>query len=326
MRSIIDTTVYEVLKITWPTLLIAVILVVTMRIGYLLKHRNEFVFYKEILYLCFMLYILCVFQLVTEKDLNSIDGNNLRLFSEIMRYDFDELTDYPSVPEVLDSTVIANIAVRLRPIMTDEYTESIIGAFINRYYVYSISENLKNKSKWVELFTRRLILNAEFFKKTLDKYNEVLDETKGYFYTKISALTNTNESDSTKGTEVSSTEQFNSTTTSEMESEGSTTDDTNNIDLPNRSTTGEYITSKVNKAGTSSNTDNGISNTRGANTIEGNTSDTIHQEGNGTENLNETRSGGVNVIDQRERMLKYIRNILYEFTDYFKDLVLHVYF
>ena len=88
MRSIIDTTVYEVLSITWPTLLIAVILVVTMRIGYLLKHRNEFVFYKEMLYLCFMLYILCVFQLVTEKDLNAIDGNNLRLFSEIMRYEF----------------------------------------------------------------------------------------------------------------------------------------------------------------------------------------------------------------------------------------------
>lgn len=243
-----------------------------------------------------------------------------------MRYDFDELTDYPAVPDVLDSTVIANIAVRLRPIMADEYTESIIAAFINRYYIYSISEITKNKSKWIELFTRRLILNAEFFKKTLDKYNEVLDETKGYFYTKISALTNSNESDSTKGSEVSSTEQFNSTTTSETESSGNTTDNTNNIDLPNRSTTGEYITSKVNKTGTSSNTDNVMANTRGANTLEGNSSDTVHQEGSGTENLNETRSGGVNVIDQRERMLKYIRNILYEFTDYFKDLVLHVYF
>lgn len=88
MRSIIDTTVYEILSMTWPTLLIAVILVVTMRIGYLLKHRNEFVFYKEILYLCFMLYILCVFQLVTAKDINSTEGNNLRLFSEIFRYDF----------------------------------------------------------------------------------------------------------------------------------------------------------------------------------------------------------------------------------------------
>ncbi len=87
MRSVIDTTVYEILSMTWPTLLIAVVLVVTIRIGYLLKHRDEFVFYKEILYLCFMLYILCVFQLVTAKDLNASDGNNLRLFSEIFRYD-----------------------------------------------------------------------------------------------------------------------------------------------------------------------------------------------------------------------------------------------
>lgn len=87
MRSIIDTTVYEILRMTWPTLLIAVVLVVTMRIGYLLKHRDEFIFYKEVLYLCFMLYILCVFQLVTAKDINMTDGNNLRLFSEIFRYD-----------------------------------------------------------------------------------------------------------------------------------------------------------------------------------------------------------------------------------------------
>lgn len=87
MRSVIDTTVYEILSMTWPTLLIAIVLIVTIRIGYLLKHRDEFVFYKEILYLCFMLYILCVFQLVTAKDLNASDGNNLRLFSEIFRYD-----------------------------------------------------------------------------------------------------------------------------------------------------------------------------------------------------------------------------------------------
>jgi len=87
MRSIIDTTVYEILSMTWPTLIIAVILVVTMRVGYLLKHRSQFVFYKEILYLSFMLYILCVFQLVTAKDINMSDGNNLKLFSEIFRYD-----------------------------------------------------------------------------------------------------------------------------------------------------------------------------------------------------------------------------------------------
>lgn len=88
MRNIIDTTFGEVLNMTWPTLFIAIVLVVTIRIGYLLKHRDEFVFYKEILYLCFMLYILCVFQLVTAEDLNVTNGNNLKLFSEIFRYQF----------------------------------------------------------------------------------------------------------------------------------------------------------------------------------------------------------------------------------------------
>ena len=86
MRDMIDATFIELLNMTWPTLFIAVVLVVTMRIGYLLKHRDEFVFYREILYLCFMLYILCVFQLVTAEDLNATSGNNLRLFSELFRY------------------------------------------------------------------------------------------------------------------------------------------------------------------------------------------------------------------------------------------------
>lgn len=88
MRSIIDTTFGEVLTMTWPTLFIAVVLVVTIRIGYLLKHKDEFVFYKEILYLCFMLYILCLFQIVTAEDLNDANGNNFKLFSEIFRYQF----------------------------------------------------------------------------------------------------------------------------------------------------------------------------------------------------------------------------------------------
>lgn len=88
MRDMIDTTFGELLSMTWPTLFIAIVLVVTIRIGYLLKHRDEFVFYKEVLYLCFMLYILCVFQVVTSEDLNATNGNNFRLFTEIFRYRF----------------------------------------------------------------------------------------------------------------------------------------------------------------------------------------------------------------------------------------------
>ena len=45
MRSIIDTTLLEVINMTWPTLLISIVLVATIRIGYLIKHKDEFVFY-----------------------------------------------------------------------------------------------------------------------------------------------------------------------------------------------------------------------------------------------------------------------------------------
>lgn len=87
MRELIDATVLEVLHMTWPTLFIAIVLVATIRVGYLLKHREKFVLYREILYLCFMLYILCLFQIVTAEDLNPVtNSNNFILFHEIFRY------------------------------------------------------------------------------------------------------------------------------------------------------------------------------------------------------------------------------------------------
>ncbi len=86
MRNVIDSAFIELLDMTWPTLFISIVLVVTIRIGYLLKHREEFVFYREVLYLCFMLYILCLFQLVTAEDINVLHGNNFQPFKEIFRY------------------------------------------------------------------------------------------------------------------------------------------------------------------------------------------------------------------------------------------------
>ena len=86
MRGIFNSTFTEVLGMTWPTLFISVVLIVTIRIGYLLKHKDEFVFYKEMTYLLFMLYIICVFQLVTKDDLNYLSGNNFVLFKEMFRY------------------------------------------------------------------------------------------------------------------------------------------------------------------------------------------------------------------------------------------------
>ncbi len=86
MRGMLNSTFDEVLSISWPTLFIAIVLVATIRIGYLIKHQEEFVFYREMLYLFFMLYILCLFQLVTKDDLNAISSNNYTLFKEMFRY------------------------------------------------------------------------------------------------------------------------------------------------------------------------------------------------------------------------------------------------
>lgn len=83
----LNGTVKEVLTLTWPVLFISIVLVSSLRIIYLIKNKNDFVLYEEILLLSFMLYILCLFQLVTAQDLNNPYGtNNFVLFREIFRY------------------------------------------------------------------------------------------------------------------------------------------------------------------------------------------------------------------------------------------------
>lgn len=75
-----------VLEMTWPTLFISMVLLVSVRASYLLKHKSEFVFYKEILLFFFAMYILCLFQVVTSQDINMSSGNNFVPFVEILRY------------------------------------------------------------------------------------------------------------------------------------------------------------------------------------------------------------------------------------------------
>ena len=78
----------EILLMTWPTLFISLIVVGSIRICYLIKHKEKFVFHEEVLLLLFVLYILCLFQVVTAQDINSLDGNNFIPFREIFRYEF----------------------------------------------------------------------------------------------------------------------------------------------------------------------------------------------------------------------------------------------
>ena len=82
-----NDTIKSVMEFTWPMIVICVLTLASIRITYLIKNKQEFVLYKEIFYLFFLMYILCLFQIVTFEDTSPyIDGNNLVPFKEILRY------------------------------------------------------------------------------------------------------------------------------------------------------------------------------------------------------------------------------------------------
>lgn len=70
----------------WPTLLLFAVIAISIRIAYLIKTKKSFVFYKEILALGFILYVLSLYYVVTYQDV-SWSGSNFTFFKEIFRYE-----------------------------------------------------------------------------------------------------------------------------------------------------------------------------------------------------------------------------------------------
>ena len=68
MFSTFSNTIQGVVNLTWPMLLISVVILVSFRICYIIKKGDQFTFYKELLMLSFIIYILCLFQVVTFTD------------------------------------------------------------------------------------------------------------------------------------------------------------------------------------------------------------------------------------------------------------------
>ena len=84
----LSNTIQGVVNFTWPMVLISTIIIVSFRIAYLWKTHTKFVLYQDLLLLCFILYVLCLFQVVTFQDTVSWSSNNFIPFKEIFRYDF----------------------------------------------------------------------------------------------------------------------------------------------------------------------------------------------------------------------------------------------
>lgn len=80
-------TVQNAISSTWPMLVIFVVILSTIRLTYLSIHKEKFIFYKEFLNLIFIIYVLLLYQLLTNVETNTSGGYNLIPFIEITRYE-----------------------------------------------------------------------------------------------------------------------------------------------------------------------------------------------------------------------------------------------
>ena len=86
MLGRLTNTIQGVVDFTWPMIIISVVVLVSFRICYLVKNKERIVLYKELLGLSFIIYILCLFQVVTFQDNVSWSTNNFIPFKEMLRY------------------------------------------------------------------------------------------------------------------------------------------------------------------------------------------------------------------------------------------------
>jgi len=168
----IHSTIQGVITFTWPTIIICLVIIISTRLAYLIKTKEKIVLYKEIMMLCFIVYILCLFQVVTFQDDVSWSSNNFIPFREIMRYN---ITSRLFLKNVLGNmimflpygffvsfylrsskgystiilTVIASIAIELvqmsigRVFDVDDILLNIIGGLLG-YFIYSVLARIGN--------------------------------------------------------------------------------------------------------------------------------------------------------------------------------------
>lgn len=75
----------DVIPDVWPMLIIILVIVSSLRITYLIKKHKKFQLHKELIYLISIVYLLCLFHVVTFQD-NNYGVSNFIPFKEIFRY------------------------------------------------------------------------------------------------------------------------------------------------------------------------------------------------------------------------------------------------
>lgn len=71
----------------WPMLTIFLVVIIACRVAYLSQHRERIHYYKEFMNLFFIIYILILYGLLTNTEINNNGGMNIMPFTEIFRYE-----------------------------------------------------------------------------------------------------------------------------------------------------------------------------------------------------------------------------------------------
>ena len=95
--------VISLLKYTWPTIVMAVIIAVLLRTTDLIVNKKRLVIHKELLGLSFIIYILCLFYVVTFQDV-SWSSHNFVPFKEILRYELGTGLFYKNIFGLISKT------------------------------------------------------------------------------------------------------------------------------------------------------------------------------------------------------------------------------
>lgn len=129
MITTIKSLITDYFADVWPIIIIITVIVCSLRIAYLIKNKEKFCFYKEIFMLLFILYVMCLFEIVTLQDYNYGLSNYIP-FREIFRYEIGS--------RLFVKNIIGNILLFLP-------------------YGYFAADYLKSKKMWYICFLTMLV-------------------------------------------------------------------------------------------------------------------------------------------------------------------------
>ena len=89
--------VKDVLVGTWPMIALSCVVLITIRLTYLIKNKQKFSIGNEMMMLTFIVYVLCLFQIVTSQDVSGVHGINVTLFKELTRYQIGSKLFYRNI-------------------------------------------------------------------------------------------------------------------------------------------------------------------------------------------------------------------------------------